>query len=133
TAHAVRHYYSWERHGDVSATWLARLASEPWLSTQESQFHAAAPRNLTILTEAAFELEGEHPERYVAEIEAEHVDSPVVEALGIQGRPFASTIVERLEAMRDAEARGAAIAQAWVDRIYQALGSYAPGGHYADQ
>jgi hypothetical protein len=61
----------------------------------------AAPRELTVLTEAEFEIEGEHPEKYVHEIEAEEVDSPVVAALQIQGRPFASSIIERLEALSD--------------------------------
>ena len=118
-------------YGEVSATWVARLASTPWLSTQESRLHAAAPRDLTILTEASFEIEGGHPELYAAEIEAEHVDSPLVEALSIQGRPYASSIIERLEAMREAEQQGKVVAQTLADRSYQALSSYAPEGHSA--
>ena len=71
TAMAVHHYGGWYQDGAVSATWLARLASEPWLSTQESRFRPAPPRELTVLTQAAFEIEGEHPEKYVHEIDAE--------------------------------------------------------------
>jgi hypothetical protein len=132
TARAVRHYYSWERFGDVSATWLARLASLPWLSTREDKFKAAAPRELTILTEASYEID-ERPERYVREIEADHVDAPAVAALQIEGRPFASSIVARLETMREAEEKGEPIAQSWVDRTYNALSSYAPNGAYHEQ
>jgi hypothetical protein len=133
TARAVRHYYTWNHYGDVSATWVARLASEPWLSTRESQFRPAPPRELTVLTEAAFEIEGQHPEKYAAEIDYEHVDSLVVDALGIQGRPFASSILERIEAMCEAERNGKEVAQVSADRSYQALASYAPGGPYADR
>lgn len=133
TATAVHHYYTWYKDGEVSATWLARLASEPWLSTRERRFRAAPPRELTVLTEAAFEIEGEHPEKYVYEIDAEQVDSPVVAALQIQGRPFAGGIVERLEAMRRAETQGEQIEQPWADHCYQALASYAPGGAYEDR
>jgi hypothetical protein len=132
-ARAVRHYRAWHTYGEVSATWVARLASEAWLSTQERRFHPAAPRDLTVLTPAAFEIEGEHPDKYVHEIGPEHVHSPVVEAHGIQGRPFASSIIENLHAMRAAERSGETVEQAWADRCYQALASYCPGGTYADQ
>ena len=117
----------------MSATWVARLASEPWLSTQERRFTPAAPRDLTVLTPAAFEIEGERSERYVHEIDAEHVDSPVVDALQIQGRPFASSIVSRLEDLRAAERAGNAVSQAWADKCYQALASYFRSGAYTER
>jgi hypothetical protein len=133
TATAMHHRYSWQWDGEVSATWVAWLASEPWLSTQEPRFHAAPPRELTVLTEAAFEVEGENRRRYAHEIEAKEVDSPVVEALQIQGRPRAGGIVERLETLRRAEAAGEEVEQAWVDHCYRALSSYVPGGPYGDR
>ncbi len=133
TATAVHHRYSWQKDGEVSATWVAKLASEPWLSTQEPRFHAAPPRELTILTEAAYEIEGDDLARYAYEIEGKQVDSPVVDVLEIQGRPRASSIVDQLETLRRAEAAGEEVKQAWADHCYKALGSYVPGGPYSDR
>lgn len=133
TAQAVHHYYGWQLDGEVSATWIAKAASEPWLSTREARFTPASPRELTVLTEAAFEIEGESVEKYAYEIEPEQVDSPAVEALQIQGRPFASSIVDRLVELREAEEGGTSIEQGWADRCYSALASYCPGGSYADR
>lgn len=133
TAMSVHHRHTWREDGEVSATWLAKLASEPWLSTQESRFHAAAPRDLTVLTEAAFEIAGSEHAKYVYEIGAKDVDSPVVDALGIEGRPRADSILARLEAMREGEAAGEKVEQGWTDRCYVALSSYAPGGRNADR
>ena len=63
TAIAAHHYYSWYRDGEVSATWISSLASEPWLSTRERKFSPKPPRELAVLTEASFEIEGEQPRR----------------------------------------------------------------------
>lgn len=133
TATAVHHHYSWYSDGEVSATWVAELASAPWLSTQEPRFRAAAPRDLTVLTEAAYEIEGDDLAKYAYEIEGKQVDSPVVDALGIQGRPRASSILDQLETLRSAEAAGREVHQAWADRCYTALASYVPGGAYGDR
>lgn len=132
TATAVHHHYYWHEDGEVSASWVARLASEPWLSTQEPRFCAAPPRELTVLTEAAYEIEGDSLAKYAYEIEGKQVDSPVVDALEIQGRPRASNILEQLEALRQGEAAGKVVQQAWADNCYKALSSYVPGGHYGD-
>jgi hypothetical protein len=132
-AMAVHHRYSWHEDGEVSATWIARLASEPWLSTREDRYRAAAPRELSVLTDANFGIEGDDPRGYVREIDSDQVDSPLVEALGIQGQVFASTIVSRLEELRAAELRGEEIDHGAADRCYRALGTYAPGGDYAER
>jgi len=132
-ATAVHHRYSWQIDGEVSATWVAKLASARWLSTQEPRFHPAAPRDLTVLTAAAFEIEGEDLAKYAHEIEEEQVDSPVVDALGIQGTPRASSILDQLESLRDGEAAGREVNQAWAERCYTALASYVPGGAYGDR
>jgi hypothetical protein len=132
-AQAVHHYYQWQRDGDVSATWVARLASEPWLTTQETSFKAAAPRDLTVLTPAAVNLQGERAELYVREIDADFVDSPVVEALRIEGRPSAHSILTSLEELRDAGDPKSSLTERQAQRCYDALSSYCPGGTYADQ
>lgn len=130
TAIAAHHYFSWYRDGDVSATWVGRLASEPWLSTRERKFTPKPPRELAVLSEASFEIEGERPERYAYEIGPEDADSPLLEAIGVEGKPGVETIVGRLYDLRHAEADGVVIDQRWVDRCYQALSAYCPGGRH---
>jgi hypothetical protein len=132
-ATAVHHRYSWQIDGEVSATWIAKLASAPWLSTREPKFRPAAPRDLTVLTPAAYEIKGEDLSKYVSEIGEDRVDSPVVDALGIQGRPRAGAILDRLESFRDAEIAGNEIRQTWADSCYAALASYVPGEIYEDR
>jgi hypothetical protein len=129
-ARAAHHYYSWSIDGLVSATWVGRLASEPWLSTREPRFTPKAPRDLAILTDASFEIEGERAERYANELGPADVDSPLVEAIGIEGKPSVETIINRLEDMRATELGGGPIRQSWVDRCYKALSAYCPGGRH---
>ena len=130
TARAAHHYYSWTTDGHVSATWVGRLASAPWLSTRESRFTPKAPRELAVLTDASFEIEGERAERYAFELGPEDVDSPLVEAIGIEGKPSAETIIDRLEDLRATELGGGEIRQSWVDRCYRAASAYCPGGRH---
>ena len=132
-AMAVHHRYAWHEDGEVSASWVARLASTPWMSTRESRYRARAPRELSVLTDATFGIEGDDPRGYAREIDPAQVDSPVVEALGIQGRVFASSVVERLESLRAAELAGEEVSQEEADRCYRALSAYAPNGDYAEQ
>jgi hypothetical protein len=130
TAVAAHHWYSWYRDGDVSATWTGRLASEPWLSTRERKFTPKPPRELAVLTEASFEIEGERLERYAYEVGPEDADSPLLEAIGVEGKPGVETVVGRLHGLREAEDSGADVQQRWVDRCYHALSAYCPGGRH---
>lgn len=130
TARAAHHYYSWTVDGHVSASWIGRLASEPWLSTRESRFAPMAPRELAVLTDASFEIEGERAERYAFELGPEDVDSPLVEAIGIEGKPSVETIIDRLEDLRATELGGGEIRESWVERCYRAASAYCPGGRH---
>ena len=127
---AAHHYYRWYEDGLVSATWVGRLASEPWLSTREVKFTPKAPRELAILTDASYEIEGARPERFAFELNQDDLESPVLAAIGIEGKPTVETIVARLEVLRDEEMAGREVHQAWVDQCYQALSAYCPGGRY---
>ena len=130
TAMAAHHYYRWYEDGLVSATWVGRLASEPWLSTREAKFTPKAPRELAILTDASYEIEGARPGRYAFELNQDDLESPVVAAIGIEGKPTVDMIVGKLEVLRDEERAGREVHQAWADRCYQALSAYCPGGRY---
>jgi len=131
-ATAAYHYHTWKHDGPVSATWIGRLASDPWLSTRERRFTPKPPRELAVLTEASYEIEGEHPARYAYELEPEDIDSPLIEVIGLEGKPSVETIIQRLADLRDAEADGAEIKHQWVDRCYRALSTYCPGGSHAN-
>ena len=133
SAVAAHHYRSWLRDGIVSATWIGRLASEPWLSTRERKFNPKPPRELAVLTEASFEIEGESPERYAYELDPKDVDSPLLEAIGVEGKPSVETIVDRLRDLRAADEAGTAVNQQWVERCYHALAAYCPGGPYENE
>ena len=127
---AAHHYRSWINDGFVSATWIGRLASEPWLSTRERKFTPTPPRELAILTEASFEIEGESPARYAYELDDKDADSPLLEAIGVEGRPSVETIIDRLKDLRSADEAGKAINQRWVERCYHALAAFCPGGQH---
>jgi hypothetical protein len=118
--------YQWIEFDPISATWLGRAASEAWLTTQEKGLHPKAPRELVIDTGTA--LAEFDRSQYADEIDPQYADSPAAEALGMEGRTRASTLVETLIRLRDAERKGEAAPQRQLDRIYAALASYCPGG-----
>src|SRR6266508_490046 len=48
TAEALRHHYTWRCVARIPATWLARTATEPWLTTKRGK--KAAPMDVAIDT-----------------------------------------------------------------------------------
>ncbi len=132
-ADAVWHYGSFIHQGAVTATWLARLASEPWLTTREPGLHKACPRDLAVLTEASFDVEGQNRGSYSGELDPEHADLAFVSALGIRGRPRASGIVAQLEGLKDAEIDGASVEQRQADQCLQALSHFVSGGRHESE
>jgi hypothetical protein len=128
TAVPAVHHYNWKRKEPVSATWLARLASEPWLTTREKGLHPKAPRDLRILTGSAAGLTPEDEALYAEELDEEFADSPLAEALGIKGRPPAHDLLALLEELREEESAGHPPDQRRVQRCYDELARYCPGG-----
>lgn len=100
TADAVYHYYSFITQGEVSATWLARLASAKWMTTREPGLHPASPRDLSVLTETTFEIEGDDLSKYSGELESDDAGLSAVEALGIRGSREASDVIAQLEELK---------------------------------
>ncbi|MFN8151446.1 MAG: hypothetical protein U0R24_10035 [Solirubrobacterales bacterium] len=111
--------------GAISATWLGRAASEPWLTTREKGVHPRAPRELAIDTGTS--LGEADPSQFADEIEAQYAESPAAEALGIRSGISAEDLVEALEALRRVESEGQ-VAQHQVNQLYAALATYCPGG-----
>ncbi|UJA20953.1 hypothetical protein HJD18_12515 [Thermoleophilia bacterium SCSIO 60948] len=132
-ATAVWHYGSFHEQGTVTATWLARLASYPWFTTRERGLNAACPRDLAVLTEAAFGVEGENRARYSGELEPEHADLSFVAALGIRGRPRASDVLAQLGGLKDANRAGRLVEQQEADRYLAALSDFVTGGRYESE
>jgi hypothetical protein len=116
--------------GPVTATWLARLSSEPWLTTREPGLHPACPRDLAVLTETSFDLEGERRASYSGELEPDDADLAFVDALGIRGRPRASDVIAELEVLKDDEGRGEPVDQRRADRCLEALSQFVSGGRH---
>jgi hypothetical protein len=123
---ATASYFRYQQRdlGPISATWIGRAASEPWLTTKEKGVHPRAPRELIIDTGTT--LGDADPSQFADEIEAQYAESAAAEALGLKGRISAEDLVDALEKMRETE--GEVISQARVNQVYSALATYCPGG-----
>ena len=98
-AQADYYYYVWRNAGSVPATWLASLASEPWLSSKSKR--KVAPRQIAIETATTRLTRGTRGTQFVYELTEADSASPVVRALEIKGTPPASEIVEEIVAIRN--------------------------------
>ena len=94
---ATYFYYMNNDLGDVSASWIAKLADAPWLYNEKGV--PAKPIELTIrypLTQALF---GDAKERFAAGIQ-DDLAPGLADALGFEERPKASTVVGALAQVR---------------------------------
>ncbi|WP_146048622.1 sacsin N-terminal ATP-binding-like domain-containing protein [Roseibium marinum] len=91
-------YYTWRHVGHVPATWLARAASERWLSSKSKR--KVAPRETAIETATTRLTRGNKPSQFVHELKESDSASPLVAALEIKGTPPASELIAELEALR---------------------------------
>lgn len=89
----------WNSRGDVTATWLARAATAPWLPNARGSLRA--PRDLHLQTEANRLSVGETRSAYLMPVADYVLRSPVIAALGIRRGPSAKDIVKGLEELRD--------------------------------
>jgi hypothetical protein len=108
TAQAVWGYDGyWYDRGEVIATWLARAASEPWLPSATGAL--SAPLDLHIPSEANRLTIGSKRSLYLMAVDNQVLRSPVLAALRIRRGPSASSVVAKLEELRDDGKVGAAI------------------------
>ena len=94
---ATYFYYASNELGDLSASWIAKLADAPWLYNEKGL--PAKPIELTIrypLTQALF---GNAKERFAAGIQ-DDLAPGLADALGFEERPKASTVVGTLAQLR---------------------------------
>ena len=92
-------HYIWRSAGSIPATWLARAASEKWLSTKSKR--KVAPRETAIETVTTRLTRGNSPSKFVHELREVDSSSPLVAALEIQGTPPASELLAELAALKD--------------------------------
>lgn len=89
----------WHKLGEVTATWLARAASEPWLPNANGRL--CAPRELCLPTEANKLVYGNQRGVFLASVDKLLHRSPVLAALRLRQGPPASSLVKRLQELRD--------------------------------
>ena len=118
-ASAMYHHYNWRKSGDIPATWLANLASEPWLSTKTKR--KIAPREAAIETTTTRLTRGTKASRFVYEVTETDSSHPLIAALGIKGTPPASELLAELKAIREKHETRASPDD--VNPLYAALGA----------
>ncbi len=94
---ATYFYYRERELGDVSATWIARLAGSPWLYNEEDE--PSRPLELTIRSSFTQGLFGDATSRFANGIK-DDLAPGLVSALGFEERPEASAIVDILAERR---------------------------------
>lgn len=99
SAKAVRGYHGWIVEGEVIATWLARAASEAWLPNATGALRS--PMDLHLPTEANKLTVGNRKSAYLMPVDDYILRSPALTALRVRRGPAASSVVERLEQLRD--------------------------------
>ena len=130
-ADAVPHYGTYIPLGAVTATWLARLASVPWLTTREPGLQRACPRDLAVLTEARSIPRGKIG---AATRESSKLKTHTGVRLGARHPGPTSSLVRRpqLEDLKDAEPHGS-VEQRQADRCLQALANFVSGGRHESE
>ena len=122
--------YSWRQTGKITATWLAIAMNEPWLTNQSGK--KKAPRELTVQTPRTIEVYGYDRSLFAYELDADDASHQLIAALGIEGDPRASGIVEELLALRDSESAHEAWDTSRPQALYTALSAHCPREAKAD-
>jgi hypothetical protein len=115
----------WHVRGEVIATWLARAASEAWLPSATGSLRA--PKDLHLPSEANRLTVGDKRSLYLMRIDDAVQRSAALAGLRIRRGPSASSVVSRLEELRD-EPRVTAKVQAEVRTAYRLLALACPSG-----
>lgn len=89
----------WQKIGDVTATWLAFAASEPWLPSATGRLQA--PRNLCLPTESNFLAHRGNRGVFLAKVDEHLLRSPALVGLRLKRGPSVSSLVARLRELSD--------------------------------
>ncbi len=107
---------------EVPATWVARLAEEPWLLTKTNE--AAAPSGLAIATRVTSAM-SDDPTRFAAGLGQADAEAPLARALDMAVDPPASQIVQSIDRYRS---ESSLADSGNILRLYRALAGHCPGG-----
>lgn len=124
-AEAMYGYGWWNRRGPVPATWLARLQSTPFLTSELRR--RCRPVDLVLRSDAYVAIIGEDRSAFCKEVREGDIAPEVAGALGFEPRPRASRILDQLTALRERQEAGGANAAEIAGRAdvsYLALASY---------
>jgi len=97
-ADAMYHYYTWRSAGTVPATWLAHLASEPWLSSKSKT--KVAPNGMAIESATTRLTRGKNRSQYLYELHESDSEHALIRAIGIKGSPPASELIDELKGLK---------------------------------
>jgi hypothetical protein len=126
TAKAARGYDGWIVEGEVIATWLARAATEEWLPSATGSLQA--PADLHLPTEENKLTVGDRKSSYLMAVDQYILRSPALTALRLRRGPSASSVVERLEELRDEVAKPGKKAEEEIKTAYRLLALACPPG-----
>ncbi len=134
-ATAVPAYYQrrWHHYEHVSATWIARLASVHGSTTRDGAPPEGTARPPHPHGRGIRSCRSEDPSLYADELDEDFADTPLAEALGVAGRPRASELLDLLEEFREHDQSGDGVEQRRVQRCYDSLARYCPGGAEFEQ
>lgn len=116
----------WNVEGEVIATWLARAATEPWLPSATGALRP--PSELHLPTEENRLTVGDRKRSYLMPVDEYIARSPALAALRLRRGPSASSVVARLEELRDQGKKLTAKEQDEVRTAYRLLALRCPGG-----
>ncbi|WP_421735724.1 sacsin N-terminal ATP-binding-like domain-containing protein [Cellulomonas sp.] len=103
----------WNLRGTVDAWWVSSAASISWLTNGRGRL--TAPADLRLRTSANEAMHGSNPAFYLADSYDVAGSREVLTALGVEGNPTASALMERLGQIRAAQLQGHGPGQAASD------------------
>lgn len=124
TCEAVHAYGTMQHVANVPSTWIGRAAAARWMTNELG--HRKPPRELAVRTMAFEAIFGDAPRLYAHGLGPRDLDAHAVRGFRFMREPRASTLIGRLEELRDQELRGKRIEPAAVTRCYLALSEAAP-------
>lgn len=127
-ATAVYSQNTWRSAGRVPATWVARAADTPWLTSEAGK--RRKPSELAVRTPATEAIFGNDRSIFSAEVDASLASSAVVRVLRIRTDPEVSEVVEHLSQLRSQGSQADASA---VLVRYAAIAAAVPGTDLAPE
>ena len=104
TATAMYGYGWWYERGSIPATWLARIQSTAFMTSESGRIRR--PVDLALRSEAYVAVMGEDPAAFCKEIREGQISPEVAETLGFAARPRVRRIILELTRLRAADTDG---------------------------